>query len=367
MDQSISTRQTITGGAHCWAARTPRGLEVIVGPQRAPGRPRPRIGVVFGAGGVLGAAWMTGALPALQERLPCALNDADVIVGTSAGSVVAAALRCRVSIGEMLAYQRGEAVGVLRDSGVSDLDGGAWPPPPQLRMGSPRLMLASLLTPHRVHPWVGASAWLPRGRASHAALRGMVHTLHCHAYRQTAPHGPPPDWVGGGQTWVVAVDYDSGRRVIFGREGAPSARLPDAVVASCSIPGWYEPAVIQGRRYVDGGVRSPNSLGVLARAGVDEVYVLAPMASLVMDRPRKPHEHLERRLRGLLTLALLREARTLRSLGLRVTLLTPGPEDVAAMGVNLMDPRRRRAVLETSLRTSAAALASHRRFFPAAA
>jgi NTE family protein len=87
----------------------------------------------------------------------------------------------------------------------------------------------------------------------------------------------------------------------------------------------------------------------------------------VMDRPRKPHEHLERRLRGLITLALLREARMLRSLGIRVTLLTPGPEDVAAMGVNLMDPRRRMAVLETSLRSSAAALASQRRVYPAAA
>ncbi|HEY5989606.1 MAG TPA: patatin-like phospholipase family protein, partial [Streptosporangiaceae bacterium] len=307
------------------------------------------------------------ALAALQERLPCPLGDVDVIVGTSAGSVLAAALRCRVSIDEMVAYQRGEAVGVLQDSGVGGLDVGAWPPPPQLRLGSPRLMLASLLTPHRVHPWVGASAWLPRGRANHAALRGMVHALHCHAHRQAAPDGPPPDWVGGGQTWIVAVDYDSGRRAFFGRNGAPAARLPDAVVASCSIPGWYEPAVIQGRRYVDGGVRSPHSLGALARAGVDEVYVLAPMASVVMDRPRKPHEHLERRLRALITLALLREARTLRSRGIRVTLLTPGPEDVAALGVNLMDPRRRKAVLETSLQTSAAALASRRDVYPAAA
>jgi NTE family protein len=338
-----------------------------MGPQRVPGSSRPRIGVVFGAGGVLGAAWMTGALPALQERLPCELKDVDVIVGTSAGSVLAAALRCRVGIGEIVAYQRGEPVGVLRDAGVRDLDVGAWPPPPQLRIGSPRLMLASLLTPHRVQPWVGASAWLPRGRASHSALRRMVHALHCHAHRCAAPHGLPPDWVDGGRTWIVAVDYDSGRRVIFGRWDAPPARLPDAVVASCSIPGWYEPAVIQGRRYVDGGVRSPNSLGVLARAGVDEVYVLAPMASIVIGRPRRPHEHLERRLRALITLALLREARALRSLGIRVTLLTPGPEDVAVMGVNLMDPRRRKAVLETSLRTSATALARCQDPYPEAA
>jgi NTE family protein len=52
----------------------------------------------------------------------------------------------------------------------------------------------------------------------------------------------------------------------------------------------------------------------------------------------------------------INDAQALRSLGIRVTVLTPGPEDLAAMGVNLMDPRRRTAVLETSLRTSVAAL-----------
>ena len=115
--------------------------------------------------------------------------------------------------------------------------------------------------------------------------------------------------------------------------------------------------MIDGRRYVDGGVRSPTSLGMLARTGLDEVFVLAPMASVVADRPRMPHEVLERQLRALLTMALLREVRALRAAGIAVTVLTPGPEDLAVMSVNLMDPRRRRQVFETSLITSAAALA----------
>jgi NTE family protein len=315
------------------------------------------VGLVFGAGGVLGAAWMTGALPALQRRLQRPLGEVDLMMGTSAGSVVAAALRCGISVDDMIAHQRGETLRVLAGPGVAELTGGAWPPPPQLQFGSPRLMLAMLLTPHRVHPGVGASAWMPLGRGSHAPLRQLVHALHCHAHGLAAPGGSPPEWLGGGETWIVAVDYDSGRRAFFGRAGAPAARLPDAVAASCSIPGWYEPVVIGGRRYVDGGVRSPTSLGVLARAGLDEVYVLAPMASLVADRPRKPHERLERQLRALITLALLREVKTLRAAGVRVTMLTPGPADLAAMGVNLMDPRRRRDVLETSLATSPVALA----------
>jgi NTE family protein len=325
------------------------GLKVV------PGRARPRVGLVLGAGGVLGAAWMTGALPALQERLPRPLGDLDLIVGTSAGSVLAAALRCGVGIDEMVAHQRGEAVGPLEASAVDDLTGGPWPPAPQLRLGSARLMLAMLLTPRRVHPSVLASAWLPRGRANHGRLRDMVQALHSHAYGLPAS-AEPPAWVRG-ETWIVAVDYDSGRRAVFGRPGAPPARLPDAVVASCSIPGWYRPARIGGRRYVDGGVRSPTSLGMVARAGLDEVYVLAPMASVVADRPYMPHEMLERQLRSLLTMTLLREVRALRAAGIAVTVLTPGPEDLAVMGVNLMDPRRRRQVFENSLLTSAAALA----------
>jgi NTE family protein len=184
----------------------------------------------------------------------------------------------------------------------------------------------------------------------------MVHALHCHAYGLPVS-AEPPAWVRG-ETWIVAVDYGSGRRAVFGRPGAPPARLPDAVVASCSIPGWYQPAVIDGRRYVDGGVRSPTSLGMVARAGLDEVFVLAPMASVVADRPRMPHEVLERQLRALMTMTLLREVRALRAAGVAVTVLTPGPEDLAVMGVNLMDPRRRRQVFETSLITSAAALAA---------
>ena len=326
-----------------------------MGLKAMPRRSRPRVGLVLGAGGVLGAAWMTGALPALQERLARPLGDLDLIVGTSAGSVLAAALRCGISIDEMVAHQRGEAVGPLGASAVERLTGGPWPPAPRLRLGSARLMLAMLLTPRRVHPSVLASAWLPRGRASHGPLRDMVHALHCHAYGLPAS-AEPPAWVRR-ETWIVAVDYDSGRRAVFGRPGAPPARLPDAVVASCSIPGWYQPARIGGRRYVDGGVRSPTSLGMLARAGLDEVFVLAPMASVVADRPRMPHEVLERQLRALLTMALLREVRALRAAGIAVTVLTPGPEDLAVMGVNLMEPRRRRQVFETSLITSAAALA----------
>ena len=323
---------------------------VVFGPERARHSSRRRTGLVLGAGGVLGAAWMTGALASLADLLPCAAGDVDLIVGTSAGSVLAAALRCHAPFEDVVAWQRGQATGLLRESAALAAHDGPLPPLPRWRFGSVPLAWAALVTPHRVPPWVAASAWLPHGRGQHAALRSLVTGL------QVAFDGPSSGWADD-RTWISAVDYDSGQRVLFGREGAPRASLPDAVVASCSIPGWYEPAVIGGRRYVDGGVRSMTSLDVLGGTDVQDIYVLAPMASTEPDHPIRPHLQMERRLRQVLTAVLVRQAKALAARGKRVTVLTPGPRDLAAMGINLMDPRRRQDVLELSFRTSADALA----------
>src|SRR5580692_9496554 len=334
---------------------------VVFGPDRVPRRSHCSSGttaVVLGAGGVLGAAWMTGALACLADRLPCPPGDVDLVVGTSAGSVLAAALHCRAPFAEIAAWQRGQATGSLTESVALATQDGPLPPLPRMRLGSVPLARAALLTPHRVPPWVAASAWLPHGRGRHTALRSLITGLQ----QRQAESG----WVGQ-PTWITAVDYDTGQRVLFGRDGAPAASLPDAVVASCSIPGWYEPAVIGGRRYVDGGVRSMTSLDVLAGSDVQDIYVLAPMASTEPDHPLRPHLRMERRLRQVLTVVLVRQAKVLAARGKRVTVLTPGPRDLAAMGINLMDPRRRQDVLELSFRTSAEALAALDRAAPRAA
>jgi NTE family protein len=314
---------------------------VVFGPDRVIRHERSKVGLVLGAGGVLGAAWMTGALACLQERLPVA--DADLVVGTSAGSVLAAALRCRASMDDIVAWQCGDATGMLAESMVLAAHDGPLPPWPQPRPGSLPLARAALLL--QVPPWVGASGWLPHGRGRHVALRSLVGALQ-------ARHQPDARGWADGRTWIVAMDYDTGRRVLFGHPKAPRASLADAVVASCSIPGWYEPARIGGRRYVDGGVRSATSLSVLGGTDVQEVYVLAPMASTEPDHPLQPHVRLERRVRQLLTRLLLHEAKALAARGKRVTVVTPGPRDLAVMGANLMDPKRRQTVLEVSLSTS---------------
>jgi len=302
---------------------------------------------------------MTGALACLQEWQQHALDDADLIVGTSAGSVLAAALRCGATVEEMAAWQRGDAAGILGESAAQATQDGPLPPLPRLRFGSVPLAAVALLRPDLAPPWVGATAWLPRGRAQHATVRALVSALHERHHNYPAGKGGTPSSWADGRTWISATDYETGQRVLFGREGAPLAPLHDAVVASCSIPGWYQPAKIGGRHYVDGGVRCPTSLGTLNGTDVDDICVLAPMASTEADHPLlQPHLRIERRLRQLLTRVLLRQAKMLVAQGKRVTILTPGPRDLAVMGANPMDPGRTEAVLETSFRTSAASLAT---------
>ncbi|MGQ0479683.1 MAG: patatin-like phospholipase family protein [Pseudonocardia sp.] len=318
---------------------------------RAPGAPR-RIGLVLGAGGLLGSTWMVGALAALSERLERPLGSLDLLVGTSAGSVLAAALRSGLSVEELVAHQRGEPVrGVPAMRDMERETGDGMPPLPYPWVGSPRLIARVATGPHRVRPLVAASALLPLGRARLHSVVALMDGIQNRL-------GVTEDlWVPGPPLWVVAVDYDSGRRVVFGRDGGPAGSLADAVLASCAIPGWLAPRTIGGRRYIDGGAASVTSLDLLARTDeLDEVYVLAPLASSRYDRPGDPLAHAERMVRRVVTGWLGREVRAVRSRGVRVHVIMPGPEDLAAMGGNVMNPRRRARVLETSLRTSAARL-----------
>ncbi len=304
-------------------------------------------GLVLGAGGVLGAAWTIGALTAVQERYGWDPREADVIVGTSAGSVLAASLGCGVGVDSLRNHQHG-VVGpgdprIEYDHETAS--GGARPPLPLPFLGSPRGLLSSALHPVRTAPMVRLSAVLPRGRGSLEPVGLLVDSLV-----------PTGQWAPHSRTWVVAVDYDSGRRTTFGTPRAPRAALRDAVRASCSIPGWYAPVRIGGRRYVDGGVCSATSLDLVNRLPaderLDEVVVLAPMAALDWDRPGTFTERMERRLRRLVTRRLMSEVRKVAATGTRVTVLAPGAEDLQVIGANMMDPRRRRQVLQTSLRTS---------------
>jgi NTE family protein len=311
----------------------------------------PRRGLVLGAGGVLGLAWAVGALAALEEQEGFDCRDVEMIVGTSAGSLTAGLLGCGVPVEVMVRHQSGmPAPGdpVIDDEDESE-SSGPLPPMPAFALGSPSLLAHTARHPLTVTPLAALSSLTPRGRGS---LR-QVSSIFTRVLE--GADQPADGWAPHPSTWIVAMDYDSGKRVPFGRDAAPEAGLADAVTASCSIPGWYAPVEIGGRRYVDGGVCSSTSLDLLAGHGLDEVFVIAPMVSFAYDEPSGVAARLERRVRRAITRRLMREAEKVQVGGTRVTMLGPGPEDLEGIGANLMDASRRDAVLATSLRTSAEA------------
>ncbi|WP_160311149.1 patatin-like phospholipase family protein [Streptacidiphilus anmyonensis] len=317
--------------------------------EAASGAPAPRRGLVLGGGGSLGAAWTVGALCALEDVCGWDPRSADVILGTSAGAIVGSLLALGASPTELLGHQRGEAevpgpLGGVRlhyDTWV----GGALPRLPRPGVGSLKLLLDLAEHPHRMPLPTVLAAAAPPGRGSLGGVRDLFHQL-----------GMDDHWPDNPALRVVAVDLDTGTRVLFGTPGAPPTDLASAVTASCALPSWFEPVRIDGSRYVDGCAWSDTNLDLLAGEELDEVFVLAPTCARETDHPHSIPARVERRLRRGSTARLLREAVAVRDAGALVHVLVPGPEDLAAMGANLMAPQHRLTVLETSLRTTTAAL-----------
>jgi NTE family protein len=310
----------------------------------------PRIGLVLGGGGILGAAWLIGSLQALASETGWDPGSADYIVGTSAGSAVGALVGSGMPPWFLAYHQSGGST-----EGMTDRYGEAVEPAdeseqglfrwsreiPRLLLGSPELALRSTLQPWRYPPSAALSGWVGRGFLSTDRVG--------HVIRSAVREG----WSDHPNLWIVAVDYRTGRRVVFGRDGAPSTDLWRAVEASCSIPGFYRPVKIDGRLYIDGGAWSPSNMDLLARCDLDAVICFNPMSSLHIGPPTTIAERLDRRVRLLSGRRLGREARKIRESGARVLLVQPGAEDLMAMGVNMMNPKRRRLVLETAMRTTA--------------
>ncbi len=307
------------------------------------------LGLVLGGGGVLGAAWAVGALAALKDVHGFEPRDAEVIVGTSAGSVLAALLGAGATVEELTAQERGEKVQTGPIAGFSwdigAVTGGSRPGLPKLTPGSRALMRSSLSRIRRMPPTAVLSAFMPTGSKT---LDRVAHLVEGFT--------PIGQWSPHEKVWIVTMDYDSGKRVVFGQPTAPEAPLSLAVQASCSIPAWYSPVEINGHRYVDGGAWSATSVDVLANMGLDEVYVIAPMVSFHLDRPDHLLARLERTWRVQVTKRCLNEVEKVRAGGTDVTVLGMGPQDLAAMGGNLMAHEKRVKVLETSIRTSIEAL-----------
>jgi NTE family protein len=293
--------------------------------------------LVLGVGGILGEAWMWGYLGGAQAAGGEDFRRAKQLIGTSAGSIVAARLaggedprRGEESIrwdGEAEPERRPNAVRAALER-ASRISLGAFSP-----LAAPALSAAS---PGGALARAAVLARVPAGRIGLDDLRSRVDAL-----------GPRFD----GRLRVVAVDRGSGWRVAFGAEGAPEASVADAVAASCAIPGYFAPVEIGGREYVDGGVWSPTNLD-LARAGRrDRVLCLVPTAALGSSSPAIALRSLAAGWR----LATSVEAAAARRRGATVEIVGPDAGSAHAMGGDLMNPGRRPAVLAEGFRQGAQA------------
>jgi NTE family protein len=307
-----------------------------------------KVGLVLGAGGVMGGAWLTGGLHALATETGWDPASADYVVGTSAGSMMSALLASGVPPWFMVAHSAGESFEGLADATgrpakEADRAAGATfrlqRAMPPVGPGSWRLIAGSLRAPNRSRPTALVAGWLPRGVISTEPLKDTV--------RRTVPEG----WADHPNLWIVACDYATGRRVAFGRDDAPRADLADAVAASCAIPGFYHPVTIAGRRYVDGGLWSTSNLDILRNAALDLVVCLNPTSSLHPPFAWNPAERAAALMRRMSGRRLGSEAKKLRAAGTEVVLIQPTADDHAVMGPNLMSTRNRNPVIQTAIQT----------------
>jgi NTE family protein len=207
-----------------------------------------RRALVLGGGGVAGVAWETGLLAGLLER-GIDVSDADVVVGTSAGSVVGAVLRAGAlqptyeSLLEPPSYQLADIEGL-------DLE-------PLLAAGAAAAQSSGTEEQARtIIGRVAARAHTPE--TDDQAVARFEHLL------------PTAEWPSG-ELRVTAVDaLDGTFRVLDSRSGVPLAR---AIAASCAVPGVYPATLIDGRLLMDGGMRSSTNADVAADC--DRVLIVA--------------------------------------------------------------------------------------------
>jgi NTE family protein len=246
--------------------------------------------LVLGGGGVTGVAWEIGMLAGLTAA-GIDLGGADVVIGTSAGSVVGALLTGGPTPQEMYAAQLEPPVAEI---------------PARLGLGTIvrwGLAAAGKRDEQRSRARVGAMALAAR-TVPEADRRAVL-----------AARLPIRDWPAR-RLLVTAVDAHTGEFVVFDRDRG--VELIDAVGASCAVPGVWPPVTIDGSRYIDGGVRSPVNVDLAA--GHDRVVVLAPItASFGPGRLRDQ----------------------IAALGSRVVLISPDKDARRAIGRNVLDPSRR--------------------------
>jgi NTE family protein len=280
--------------------------------------------LVLGGGGVLGEAWMNAVLAGIEESAGFDARECDGYVGTSAGSIVAAALAGGVSPDARL--------GSLPEAPEAEPEEAA----PGIATRALRAGVATAAAPV-------ASLALPTIAPGGALVRRLALGRFPRGTRSLGGLGRRIDSMGAhfdGRLTVSAVELDSGRRVMFGDPDAPEASVGQAVEASCAIPGYFQPVRIGGREYVDGGAWSPTNMDTVCASRGTQVLCLNPTGSSARS-VTSPMGAI-----GLASRSLARlEALTLERRGAHVTLVSPDDASLEAIGPSLMDPGPRRQVI----------------------
>jgi len=238
------------------ANRVPRLTRLILASGRV-AHSVPVNGLVLAGGGLAGIAWETGIVCGIADEAPevaRALVASDVLVGTSAGSTVAAQLGSGRSLDELFGRQIAEDSHEL-DSGV-DVDDIA------------ELFITAMSVPGTTKEQklqrIGATALAAETVAESVRREVIAHRLPVHDWPERVLR-------------VTAIDIATGELVVFDRDS--DVELVDAVAASCAVPGAWPPVTIGGRRYMDGGVGSTVNMEAAADCG--SVVVLVPSGELV--------------------------------------------------------------------------------------
>jgi NTE family protein len=270
-----------------------------------------RRALVLGGGGITGVAWELGMISGLRER-GVDLTGAELIVGTSAGSVVGAQLATGVDPDERYAAQLAPPDGEV----AAALGTGA-----MLRLGL--AAVTGSRDPQRVRARIGQFALRTRTVPEAERITVIGRRL------------PVKEWPDR-HLRITAVDAQTGEFVVLDRHaGVP---LVEAVAASCAVPGVWPPVSTGGRRLIDGGVRSQANADLAA--GYDRVVVLAPIVRALGPMLRVQDQ-----------------VAALRADGAQVVLVSPEPTALAAIGRNVLDPAKRAAAARAGRVQSAAAAA----------
>ncbi|MDX8149050.1 patatin-like phospholipase family protein [Lentzea sp. BCCO 10_0061] len=252
--------------------------------------------LVLGGGGVTGIAWETGILHGLAEQ-GVDLTDADLFVGTSAGSVVAAELAGGGVLADLYAGQ------LLPPDGEIPARLTSWM---VVRYALSYVMPGS---PARKRARLGRAAVKARTPSEESRLAVFDSRLSIKDWPERALK-------------VTAVDVENGKFVAFDRDsGVP---LVKAVASSCAVPLVWPPVSINGSRYMDGGMRSVANVDLAA--GYERVVVIAPLT-----RSASP--------------AATPGAQAAK-LGVPSIVVSPDSAALAAIGSNLLDPAKRKPAAE---------------------